>query len=187
MNKISNQELCIDIIHRIDIVNNEAKSLLELDPILLNTSPAMGKWSVNQCFAHLNLTLEYYLMAIEKGLNQAKGSNIIASEYFEPGFIGNWFYHKMMPITLTSKAFKIKTFSKLQPAENLESIPKFLDLQDQFSQYVRAIPNQNLEKTRVISLAGPLVKFKLGDAYRIVTGHNERHLLQSQNVIKEIQ
>ncbi len=187
MHKISNQELRVDILHRMDIINNEANSLFAQDSKLLNTSPAEGKWSVNQCFEHLSLTLSYYLSAIEKGLNQAKGSNISSSEYYKPGFIGNWFYYKMMPITSTSKSSKIKTFSKLQPAVNEESIPKFLNLHNQFSEYVRAVPNQNLEKTRVISLAGQLVKFKLGDAYRIVTAHNERHLLQSQNVIKNIQ
>ncbi len=187
MNKISNQELNIYILKRIDSINNEANRLNRLDSQLLNTSPAEGKWTANQCFEHLNLTLKYYLTSINKGLHKAKNSNINPSKNYKPGFIGNWFYHKMMPITSTSKSSKIKTFRKLQPAPYEESISKFLEVHNQFIQFIKEIPNQNLEKARVVSLAGPIMKFKLGDAYRIVTAHNERHLLQSQNVIKEIQ
>ena len=173
MNKISNQELNIDILKRIESINNEANSLNSLDSKFLNISPSEGKWSVKQCFEHLSLTLKYYLTAIDKGLNKSKNSNINPSIYYQPGFIGNWFYHKMMPITSTSKSSKIKTFRKLLPAPKEESISKFIEVHNQFIQFINEIPNQNLEKTRVVSLAGPIVKFKLGDAYRIITAHNE--------------
>lgn len=187
MYKISNLELNNDIITRISTVSNEAINLNRLDSQLLNTSPAEDKWSVNQCIEHLILTLIHYLSAIEKGIDQANSKGIGPSLQYKPGIIGNWFYHKMMPITSASKSSKFKTFRKLQPKQIEEPIHKFLEKHYKFEQLVNEIHKQNLEKIRVVSLAGPLIKFKLGDAYRIVTAHNERHLLQSQNVIRDIQ
>ena len=41
-------------------------------------------------------------------------------------------------------------------------------------------------KTKTAISISKLMKLRLGDTFRFVTAHNERHLLQAENVLKDI-
>ncbi len=185
MAKIFNVSLRDDLLARIESIRQEAYQLQKMDESLLLTSLSENKWSVNQCFEHLFIVQKKYIININKGFE--KYSELTASEYFNEGFIGKRFYQQMMPITSTSKSMKIKTFKSLKP-DNLEnSISRFLDELTILGNMIKKAPNQNLEKIRVVSLVGNIMRFKLGDAYRIVIAHNERHLLQANKTIKNVE
>ena len=77
-------------IRQIILVANYLKST---DPGILLQQPAAGKWSVTQVLEHLNSYGNYYLIAIERSLEQDKP----ASNVFKPGWIGDYFTKLMNP------------------------------------------------------------------------------------------
>ena len=62
----------------------EANYLQSTDPGILLQQPSAGKWSVIQVLEHLNSYGNYYLLAIEKSLDEDKK----ATNVFKPGWIG---------------------------------------------------------------------------------------------------
>jgi len=175
LSKISNKSLQEDLLFRVLQNKNEAIHLKSNSENQLLHKITEDKWSANQCFEHLTIVQNKYVNNINKALEKSRNP----SEYFKQGFIGAWFYERMLPITSTSKSTKTKTFKNLQPENTPDAIDRFLESLKIVEQLISNALNQNLEKTRVVSLAGPILKFKLGDAYRIVIAHNERHLKQA--------
>jgi hypothetical protein len=44
----------------------------------------------------------------------------------------------------------------------------------------------SLEKPKIVTAAGPILKMRFGDALHFMVAHNRRHILQAQNVLKII-
>jgi hypothetical protein len=82
---------------------------------------------------------------------------------------------------------KMKTFKRKNPINsNLDKetvIKKFIYQQEQMLNLLALSKNKNLNKIKT-SITLPLLKFKLGDTFRFVIYHNERHIVQAQNILK---
>ena len=83
---------------------------------------------------------------------------------------------------------KTRTFKKINPDHQVSFIEPpidvFLKNVEEFSGVINQLSELNLEKVRVKSLVGNIIKFKLGDALQIVHVHNQRHLIQAKNALK---
>ena len=154
----------------------------------LNRKPSPESWSANECFHHLNLTFQGYLPAIHKGINQFKGQ---PSTQYRSGFFGDRMIRGMAPSkgTIPDRK-KTKTFRKLNPEHQLTfietPIDTFLVYINEFDSVISQLSELNLEKVKVKSLVGNIIKFKLGDALQIVHVHNQRHLIQAKNALASI-
>ena len=180
MSKISNKMMQEDLLPRIEQIKIDAIHLKTYSEELLLHKTMESKWSANQCFEHLVIVQKKYLQNIHLALAKNKSP----SEFFHEGFIGQRFYARMLPITSVSKSSKLKTFKDLQPENSPLAIDRFLETLSAVENLIAKAQNQNLESTRVTSLIGPMLKFKLGDAYRIVIAHNERHLKQAAKALE---
>lgn len=169
-----------------EIVANEFEIL---DQKLFNAKPGPKKWSVAECIQHLNITLQIYvpqLVSAVKNKHQFTGQRQI----FTHSFIGKLGVNSMSPKANNEIPRKMQTFKKLKPKEleyeKREVLDNFLGFQNDIISVIEGTDNMSLEKPRIVTAAGSFLKMRFGDALHFIIAHNQRHVLQAQNVLKII-
>lgn len=147
-----------------------------LDQEVLLKPAAGGGWSIAQCLEHLNSYGRYYLPEIEAGLAGAK-PDATAAATFTSTWLGNYFTHMMEPGVKKYKAPKDH-----RPAATLDAtavVATFIEQQELLLQYLRRSEQVNLDKIRVPVSIARWIRLKLGDVFRFLIAHNERHIQQA--------
>lgn len=155
--------------------------LKELPEEVLQQKPNQDSWSILECIEHLNLYGVFYLPEIEKRMN---ASSKKASTTFKSGFLGNKFALDMLPKEnmKTMKTFKSKNPIHTTLVKN-EVLETFLNQQKGMLKLLELSRDKNLNAIKT-STTLPFLKFKLGDTFRFVIYHNERHIVQVKNILK---
>lgn len=165
----------------------EALRLLEMEfkPLTkeqLNWVPAPGKWSINDCLEHLNIYSRYYQprirMHVEQGGTKPKNT-------FSAGYFGEMMM-VMKPLTDGTIRKPMSTLGSYNPAKqttkNEKALTEFVGHLNDMLDLLKRARTLNLEKHRITSTLGPILRFKLGDNYRFHIAHIQRHLLQASRV-----
>ena len=184
--KIKQRLLIEELAQIVDRAIASAKAFKELSVEDLNAKKEASQWSILECLEHLNLYGDYYLPEIEKQL--LKGPVASHAEIFKSGMIGNYFANLMK--MNDGKIKKMKSPRDKNPVNSKLTvlvIDRFLKQ----SQKLKVLLNQSLEadltKTKVPISLTKFVKLRLGDTLRFYVYHIERHILQAQKNVKEIQ
>lgn len=171
----------------IQLVNNEFSTLQDR---LFYTKPEPKKWSVAECLDHLILTLDIYIPQMVQIIDN-KGKYIGQKENFNYTILGRLAVKSMKPKKGNIIPFKMKTFKNLIPlkegGKKQEIIERFVKFQKEIINVIGGLKDVNLEKPKIITAAGPILKMRLGDALHFMVAHNQRHILQAQNVLRKIQ
>lgn len=147
----------------------------------LNWKPAQESWSVLACIEHLNLYGDFYLPEIERSIQKATTQNVPAS--FKSGLFGNYFAKSMLP---QEKLKKMKTFKDKNPdASQLDRavLERFIDQQKVLLSLLEEARTVDLTKVKTPLSISRLLKLRLGDTFRVLVYHNQRHIVQARNVI----
>lgn len=147
----------------------------------LNFRKSENSWTILECIEHLKKYADYYYPLMQTNIQE---SNTHSKEIFSTGILGNYFANSML---VTKKTKKMKTPKDKNPlGEQLsrENISYFLQQQDFLLDILEKAENVNLEKVKIPISIAKLIKLKLGDTLRFVIYHNERHIIQAQNVLK---
>jgi hypothetical protein len=141
----------------------------------LGWRPQPGKWSIAENLAHMNVTTQTYLPAIQRSLDQARAKGMNGSGSFDLGITGKWFVNYLEP------PFKVKTKAPkmIQPllqGPAGESLPQFLRCNEVFLRYVDAGEGVDLGRAVFISPLASILRMRLIAAYASVTAHDRRHL-----------
>ncbi|MDA1121043.1 MAG: DinB family protein [Bacteroidetes bacterium] len=173
-------ELRIKIKNQLSFINKEIKDL-PFDT--LKFRPAKGKWSILDCIEHLNLTFDIYLPRVKAAVDSANKK----SNNYSSGFFGDRMVTAMEPIKNTINN-PMQTFRNMNP-ERSKRDPRTTIVQ--FYQYMEALEEQllksedlDLGRPKVKSAIGLILRFKLGDCYRFLLAHSERHLLQCRKIMR---
>jgi len=180
--KIENKVLIEDLVNRTKENINQAETFLQKSKETLNWKENSDKWSVLECFEHLNRYGDFYIPEITNRI-QAAPTNT-SSTLFKSGLLGNYFAESMLP---KEKLNKMKTFKSMNPAgSQLDKsvIEKFIRQQKQMLDLLAQSRKINLAKTKTAISISKWIKLKLGDTFRVVIYHNYRHLVQATNVLK---
>lgn len=156
--------------------------LKSLDNNTLNKQPAPGKWSAVQIIEHLNSYNRYYLPEIEKSLSKPAAFNPV----FKPGLFGNYFTKMMMPGEGGKISNKMNAPKDHRPAENLDSkkvIAEFIAGQTKLINHLQQAAKTDMAKLWVPISISPFVKLKLGDTFRFLIAHQQRHFVQLNNTL----
>ena len=162
-----------------------AKYLQSVDPAILLQEPAPGKWSVMQVLEHLNSYGRYYLLAIERSLKEDKP----AVTTFTPGWVGDYFTRLMMPGKNGKLAFKMQAPKDHRPSKYLEVFPvlnTFLEQQHYLTELLELAKSKNIGKIRTPISISKLVKLKVGDTFRFLIAHEQRHFAQIEHALTSI-
>ena len=171
------------------IIETVKSEFQNLNPELFNTKPSDEKWSIAECLQHLNLTLDIYIPQMMEIIKQKeKFGN--QKEYFKHSFIGKMAVKSMEPKPDKSITFKMKTFNKLSPklskSDKNEILDIFLNFQESILNVIDGLHKMSLIKPKIVTAAGPILKMNIGDALHFMVAHNQRHILQAQNVLQII-
>ncbi len=159
---------------------NSSREFLQRTAVELNHRPASESWSALECLAHLNLYGDFYLPEIERALESSRHST---EEDFKSGLLGNYFAKMMLP---GGKLKKMKTFKEKDPfGSDLDktTIEKFIRQQEQLLDLLCRSSQVSLTRTKTAISISKLLKLRLGDTFRVVIYHNQRHLVQAQKAL----
>lgn len=183
MKAISKFELLSTLERETEKHLTEAVCIFQNLPEQMLLKPASnGGWSIAQCLAHLNSYGRFYLPAINDALDRPAGN--ASAESFKSGWLGNYFTKMMQP---GSSKKKYKSPKDHVPVVDLDApavIAEFIEQQEQLIIYMRKAKAVNINATRVPVSISKWVRLKLGDTFRFLIAHNERHLLQAKRHLK---
>jgi hypothetical protein len=159
------------------------KQLLQEDPGILVAQPASGKWSVAQVIEHLNTYGRYYLPAIETAISK---SHYRASIDFKPGWFGNYFTNSMKPTPEREIKNKMKAMKGYRPPADLDSktvLEECLQQQVKLLELLDRANNYDISRIRIPVSIAQFIKLKLGDTFRFLIAHQQRHMIQCENAL----
>lgn len=183
--RTTSNELIEDLISRTKSTLNAVDEFRNSSQKELNWKENPESWSVLECLEHLNLYGDFYLPEIRRRIQEAKARG--ASPEFKSGLLGNYFAESMLP---KEKLNKMKTFKDKNPAgSRLDKtvLSRFIEQQKEMLELLKKAREVNLTKVKTSISITKLIKLRLGDTLRVVIYHNQRHVVQAQNVLKSIQ
>lgn len=160
---------------------NSAEQLKGETLASLNWKQNNESWSTLECIEHLNRYGDFYIPEITKKIKTSKHKS---SEIFKSNWLGKYFSKS---VSYNEDLNKMKTFKSMNPLNsklNIQTLEKFISQQHQIIELLDASKNVNLDKTKTAISISKLIKLKLGDTFRVVMNHNERHIKQAEKTIK---
>ena len=180
---ISNQVLIEDLVQRTKDTLNQAVALQERPLSQLNWKANAESWSVLECLEHLNRYGDFYLPEIAARL--AKAAPAPADATFRSGWLGDYFAKTMLP---REQLNKMKTFASMNPnGSQLDSatLRTFISQQKQLLDLLQQARKVDMTRTKTAISISRWIKLRLGDTFRVVIYHNQRHLVQAARVLAQ--
>jgi hypothetical protein len=174
--KIKQAELIADLQNRTKQVIEDATALQKLALADLNQKPTPESWSALECIEHLNRYGHFYIPEITKRLTAAPSGN--KDTTYASSWLGNFLAESLLP----SKGGKMKTFKVMNPINSQlskESIAEFLSQQKEILLLLETAKVVDMKKVKTSISISKIIKIRLGDTFRTVIYHNQRHLLQA--------
>jgi uncharacterized damage-inducible protein DinB len=150
---------------------------------VLEAQPLSGGWSVAQVLEHLNIYCRYYIPVIEARLHMHQTK---PADYFKPGWLGNYFTKLMQPLPDHTISKKIKAPKNAVPTKQPDAqqmLNEFTAHQHQLLQILQIARTADLEHIRIPISINKWIRIKLGDTFRFLIAHQERHFIQIDNVL----
>ncbi len=176
--KIAAEKLITDLIESTRENLNQVEKFKECSDQALNYKKNASSWSILECIEHLNLYGDYYLPEMEDNIANSKHE---ATAIFKSGILGNYFANQMLPKEGMKKmeAPKDKNPSGSQLEKSV--IERFIKQQHKMLELLDKSRHVSLTKTKTAISISKLIKLRLGDTFRFVIYHNQRHLAQAIN------
>ena len=174
------------ILHGLEESDRQAHALIaELDEERFNWRPDERSWSVAQCLDHLNVGNRFYLEAMRRAVEEAKGKNVSRRGPIRPGVFERWFIRTMAP----PPRRRLPAPSKIVPAarkSRAEVGDEWTHLQARLRELLQEAAPLDLNRTRFVNPFLPLVRFTVGTGFLVMEAHERRHLLQARNVVAKM-
>ena len=170
-----------DLIKRTETNLRAAQELSKKSSNELNFHPAPGSWSALECVEHLNFYGNYYVPEIEI---QIAASPYPAEEIFKSGFLGNFFAQSMLPEEGFKKVKTLKSSNPIGKELSKEVIDHFISHQQKLLELLKKAKHVSLSRTKTGISISKYLKLRLGNTFRVVVYHNQRHLLQVKRALE---
>jgi DinB superfamily len=164
----------------------QATRLEGFSPRHLQTQPATDKWSVAQVLEHLNFYARYYLPAIENKLHL---HTTVPQKNFKPGWLGNYFTRLMRPGVNNQVARKMKAPKNALPSvqpNGTAQLQEFLQHQHHLLQLLHIAQTAHIGKLRIATSLSKWITLKLGDTFRFLIAHEQRHFIQIARTLEAV-
>lgn len=170
---------------QVDAIISRTKALQSMEADKLNTQPATGKWSAAQIIEHLNSYNRYYLPEMEKALQKQVPFNSV----FKAGWFGNYFTNMMLPGKDGKIANRMNSPKDHRPPQQLDAakvIAEFIKGQEHLLSLLQKAGSTDMGKLRVPISLSRLIKLKLGDTFRFLIAHQQRHFIQLEDALSDV-
>lgn len=160
---------------------NAAESFKAQPITALNWKQTSESWSVLECIAHLNRYGDFYIPEITQKINASKHTS---TEAFKSNWLGKYF---SKTVAYKENLNKMKTFKSMNPvnaALDIQTVEKFIKQQHQIIDLLDKAKQVNLDKTKTAISISKWIKLRLGDTFRVLIYHNERHIKQAEKALQ---
>lgn len=158
----------------------------QLPIALLRQRPDPKRWSVLEVIEHMNLSGRVYFRGLQKVFADQRSSLRYAAE-FQPGRWGDLFTKGLQPGSNGKISWKMRTMGMFEPrtahTKGLASLDEFETMLRGSMELLDQARSRGLDGAKVTSTLGPILRFKVGDAFRFPLAHQERHMLQIERTL----
>ncbi|GAB3958019.1 DinB family protein [Spirosoma harenae] len=154
----------------------------------LRWKPAPDRWSIVECLQHLNLAERFYIRNIQHKVEKlGLVQNNPTDQTLESDFVGKALLFAVDP----QVKIKLPAPGMIRPRPAAELVPadvvgQFLDLQTLLHSLLNKAIYLDWNRDKVMTLFGNWLKIRLGDAFRMLLAHSERHMKQAMRVKQEM-
>jgi hypothetical protein len=177
-------ELLNSLQNDVELLLNRVEDIKPLSDTDLNRQPEPGKWSIAQVLEHLNSYNRFYLPEMEQSLTRKLSFNPI----FKAGLFGNYFTNMMAPKAqkITNKMSSPKDHVPADRLDSAKVIAEFLKGQAKLLSLLKQAESNNIGRLKVPISISRFIKLKLGDTFRFLIAHQQRHFVQIDNIFKAL-
>ena len=171
------------IAKELDEISADARSKFgRLSAEQLNWRPADGGWSVGQCLDHLIKTTDIYS---EDFREVADGKRV--TSFWEKWSPLSSFFGNFLTSYMDKDEKKVKTTERFVPPSDIgpDVVELFVQSQEELRSLIESTAGADWDKTKLTSSFQGFVTYSLGDAYRIISAHQRRHIRQAERVMKD--
>jgi DinB family protein len=148
--------------------------------------PEPGRWSIGECFAHLNITNGFALGAIEAGIADGRACGKSGQGPFRYGFISRKFIASQEP-PVKKKFTAPKAFRPPAEIDPDATLAEYRRISSELKRLTRDADGLHLSRVKVAMPALPaalraIVRMPLGGQLLLTTTHDRRHLWQAEQV-----
>lgn len=166
----------------------EASRLLDgVDEESFNARPAEGKWSAAECLSHLLVSGEALLPCLDGAIRKGREREILGRGPFRHGRLGEWFVRQSggdgSPPMRRLPAPRLYA-PRPRRHEIGPTLREFHDLQEALADRLQLSSGLDLARVRARSPVTPLLRLGLGQWFRLVAGHQRRHLGQARRALE---
>jgi uncharacterized damage-inducible protein DinB len=143
----------------------------------------LEKWSIAQCLDHLIVSNSTYYRQFEEVSSGKHKNSFYQNIKFISKFFGDYLIKETGAVVvkpMQSPAAFVPSQSKIAAS----IVADFEKHQQKFSAAIQQLEKSDLEKTIISSPALKIITYSLADVLTILAGHEQRHLTQAKNVLK---
>lgn len=144
--------------------------------------PGPERWGVGQCLVHLVRLNELYRPRMAAALELGRTRGWKAGGPLRGSWFGRWFTAAVGP----GGGKRVRTPPLFRPRKELVTqapVASFIEEQRRLRGLVEEARGLDLDRIRVVSPASSFLRFRVGDAFRILVEHEKRHMLQAEAVV----
>lgn len=137
-----------------------------------------GGWSIAQCLDHLNGYGNFYFPLMHKGME----NHTSADPDYSSTWLGNQFTKSLHPDTGKQK---MNAFKAHRPPRELNAkavVAEFIRQQEDLLGMMKLARQRDLNKIKIPTSISNWVRMNLGDTFRFIVAHNERHIRQADRL-----
>lgn len=156
-------------------------------PSKLNWKESEKKWSVLEVIEHLNKVYDLYFPNFNKAIESAP-ENHGQDNILQRTLMGRLSIYSQKPKGQKVR-FKMKTFSFFQPntsKNSLEEVESFLDKKEAFNDFIKRARLKDLKGIKMPTALGEKMKFYIPECFEFILAHEDRHLVQIQNILSKM-
>jgi hypothetical protein len=146
-----------------------------------NWRPAQNRWSMAECFDHLNVTARLFIPAIDAAISGARERKLESQGPFTYPVIERFFLRMSEP----PPKLRFRAPQVFVPAPNKEAAPvltEFMEWQRQFGERLQRADGIDLARARHRSPAVSWITWRLGTMFAVFLAHERRHVWQARGV-----
>lgn len=174
-----------EYVRQFEDLKRDARQLADgLSEPQLKWSPAPGRWSIAQCFDHLNTVAKGYASALEQGIARTREKGYTAGGAVRYSALERWMIRSVEPPP-TRRLPAPGIFRPKEPTEQhagAEAVAEYDALKDRYVELLTRADGLDVGRVKIVSPVTRLLRLRIGAAFAFVAAHERRHLWQARQV-----